>query len=124
MEALPPVEFVLSPTMSLLSDLANLLVAGAFMLGLPFAALRVLPFDILRLRGICVIGLGFAYFCGAYRIVLIAIGHHPSEWLYELGIAVNLITAVLCWAFVILILNFVDFQPAHKTSNDPPSSAG
>lgn len=89
------------PALVVLSDISNLGVAGAYMLGFPFVAMRLFPVMPPAIRLVYVLGVLFVYSCGVGHFLDVVITHHASYWLYMFVIGENVFTAVISWAFVL-----------------------
>lgn len=93
------------PWLVITSDLSNIGVAGAYMLGFPFAAVRLLPIVPASIRLVYIFGVLFVYLCGIGHFLDVLVTHKASYWLYSMVIVENVATAVVSWAFVLALLH-------------------
>lgn len=96
---------LVDPTLIAVSDISNLAVAVAYVLGFPFMA--VLFFRVVErgvwppiFRLIFWLGVGFVYFCGVSHFLDVIVTHFASYRIYQAVIAELAVTAIVSLAFV------------------------
>lgn len=93
------------PTLTIASDLGNLLVATAYMLGFPFCSWRILaqvPRDLRVHFWLLVV---FVYACGAGHFFKVLVTHKASLDLFIFVISWDFFTGLISWAFVLAIFD-------------------
>lgn len=91
------------PWLVVASDLGNLLVFGAYVLGVPFCAaglFRHVPPSLARTFWL---GVGFVYLCGISHLLDVIITHTATWWLYQFVTIERVVTGVVSWVFVLAV---------------------
>lgn len=110
------------PALVIASDLANLAVAGAYMLGFPFCAWRLFPVIPSAIRTVYVLGILFVYTCGLGHFLDVVITHHASYGLYIAVIAEAALTGIISWAFVLAVFSATRNVGLRVITDDTPGA--
>lgn len=110
------------PALVVASDLANLAVAGAYMVGFPFCTWRLFPVIPVSIRAVYVLGVLFVYSFGLGHFLDIIVTHKASYLIYALVIAEDVLTGIVSWAFVLAVLNTTRRAGLRVVADDVPGA--
>lgn len=91
------------PWLIIASDLGNILVFGAYVLGVPFCTVGLWRYFPSNLRITFGLGVAFVYLCGVSHLLDVIVTHKASWWFYQVVTLERVLTGIVSWAFVFAV---------------------